>query len=338
MLLVKLSSLGDVVHALPLVESLRAGLGPGAQISWAVERRFADLVRGNPHLDGVYELERKATPEVVSFGRVLARERFDTALDAQGLLVSGLVTRLSGARVRIGWDAGREGNRLFLTDPVVPYGGRVHVVDRLLGFCDALNVPRREPGVQAYLADAEAEAADRLLDEAGDGPRVGCIIGASTPEKAWPAERWAQVARLLASDGLRVILLGSKGETETAARIVEDAGGAVAANLVGRTGTIRTLASTLARCAAVLGGDSGPTHLAVAVGAPVVGLYGVTDPARTGPDWGAAPAVVLDLAERDAPPEQRRPRHATLSDALARIPASAARDAVLKLLSSVPPK
>ncbi len=91
------------------------------------------------------------------------------------------------------------------------------------------------------------------------------------------------------------------------------------------------LAATLAQCAVVVGGDSGPTHLAVAVGTPVVGLYGVTDSARTGPRWGPAPATVLDFNEV-APPHTRRPRHNTVPDALARIPTRATADAVLALL------
>lgn len=105
----------------------------------------------------------------------------------------------------------------------------------------------------------------------------------------------------------------------------------MAGNLAGKT-PLRVLASLLACCDVVVGGDSGPTHLAVAVGTPVVGLYGVTDPVRTGPDWGPAPAVVLDFAEQDAPPAQRRPRHPAVADALARIPPEAVAEATLRLL------
>jgi len=338
-LVVKLSSLGDVVHSLPLLDALRDGLGPDAHIGWAVERRFADLVRGNPNVSALYELDKKGFREVRDLGRRLREAGFDAALDAQGLLVSGAVARLSGAPVRVGWDANREGNRLFLTHPVVPYSGRRHVTARLLGFCDALGLARTPPRPQTYLANAEATAADALLAEVRGGPIIGCIVGASTADKVWPAERWAEAARLLAADGLRVALLGAKGEAATAANIVQQAGpSAGVTNLVGRTATPRVLASVLARCAVVVGGDSGPTHLAVAVGTPVVGLYGVTDPERTGPQWGPASAVVLDFAEADAPPAARRPRHATLPDALARIPAAAVRDAVRSLLGAPSPQ
>jgi lipopolysaccharide heptosyltransferase I len=335
-LIVKLSSLGDVVHALPLAEALRAGLGPDAHIGWAARSKFADLLRGNPHVSRAYELAGTGAGDLLAFGRTLRAENFDVALDAQGLLVSGLVARLSGARTRIGYDWGREGNRLLMTHPVVPARPRIHVVERTLGFCDALGLPRLAPRPQAYLAADETGRAAELLagiETGSAGPLVGCIVGASTPEKAWPAERWAEMARLLAADGARVVLLGAKGEAEAAAAVEKQAGGAVAANLVGDTARPRELAAVLARCDVVVGGDSGPTHLAVALGVPVVGLYGVTDPARTGPRWGPAPAAVLDYAEADAPPESRRPRHPTVAGALARIPAAAAAEAARGLLA-----
>jgi ADP-heptose:LPS heptosyltransferase len=196
-------------------------------------------------------------------------------------------------------------------------------------------VPRPDaPRPQAYLAEGESEAARALLEEAGDsGPRIGFVVGASVAYKAWPVAHWAATARLLADQGARVVLLGDSSEAQMAARICREARGSVAADLAGRT-PLCVLASVLARCDVVIGGDTGPTHLAVAVGTPVVGLYGVTDPAMTGPRWGPAPAIVLDFAEEEAPPERRRPRHPVLMDALARIPAATAARAALALLKT----
>ena len=331
-LLVKLSSLGDVVHALPLLEALRAGLGSGTHLGWAVRGKFAALLDGNPHLSALHRLEESGPEAVLRFGKELRGAGFDAALDAQGLLASGFLTRLSGASLRIGLDANREGNALFLTHPVVPAKQRAHIVGKLMGFCDSLGIPRRPVTPQTYLADAEKDAATELLAGAGgQGPLIGCIVGASTPEKTYPTTQWAEVVRRLANDGAQVVLLGGTKETGAASEIANTAGGAVAANLAGKT-PLRVLASTLALCDVVIGGDSGPTHLAVGVGTRVVGLYGVTDPARTGPQWGSAPAIVLDYAEKDAPPETRRPRHNTLPDALARIPAEATAKAALELL------
>ena len=330
-LLVKLSSLGDVVCALPLLESLRLGLGPDVHIGWAVRDKFADLLYGNPHLSHVYQLRGRGLMEAAAFGKRLHEESaWDVALDAQGLLVSGIVTRFSGAKTRIGFDRNREGNRLFLTHAVVPGRQRASIVEKLLGFCDALGLPRVPPRRQTYLAEGESEAAQYLLGGTGN-PVAGLIVGASRADKAWPVERWAEAARGLTRQGVRVVLLGGPGEKQTAARIIADAPSTAAADLTGKT-TPRVLASVLARCHVVIGGDSGPTHLAVAVGTPVVGLYGVTDPVLTGPCWGPGPAIVLDYAEGDAPPAVRRARHTVLPDALARIPAEAVVKAALSLL------
>lgn len=333
-LIVKLSALGDVVHALPLAGALRDALGPSVFLGWAVKKRLADLLHGNPHLDAVYEAQGSRARDLLVLGKTLRGEKFDTVLDAQGLFVSGLVARMTGAPRRVGFDLNRENNAFFLTHAVVPATQRAHMVDKLLGFCNALGIarPAGPPPSQTYLAHAAIGQADTLLGQGRDDPRVGLIVGASTAEKTWPAARWSELVRLLAARGAHPVLLGGKSEMETARGIEREANGAVAANLAGQTPSLQTLASVLARCDVVVGGDSGPTHLAVAVGAPVVGLYGVTDPERTGPQWGAAPTRVLDFAQKEAPPALRRPRHPTLPDALARIPALSVADAVFELL------
>lgn len=335
-LLVKLSSLGDVVHALPLADALRAAL-PNAHLAWAVRKKFADLLDGNPNLDAVHTLDASGVRAAARFGRRLRQENFDAALDAQGLLVSGLVTRLSGAKTRVGLDRNREGNVLFLTHAIVPGRQRTHIVEILRGFLPALGLPVPGPVKrQTYLAEGEADKASALLlAQAGarhDAPVVGFIVGASTPDKTWPRERWVELCRRVSDNGARPVLLGGPGEAALAEVIQAEGGGpSVVGSLVGQT-PLRVLASVLARCNVAVGGDSGPTHLAVAVGAPVVGLYGVTDPARTGPAWGPDPSLTLDYAEADAPAVARRSRHSTLPDALARIPASAVVEAVETLL------
>ena len=337
LLLVKLSALGDVACTLPLLEALRAGLGPEVFIGWAVKSAFAPLLAGNPHLSQTYLLQRKTISDIRGLGKTLQAARFDAALDAQGLLVSGLLTRLSRAPVRVGLDANREGNRFFLTDASVPSRQREPIAHKLLGFCDTFGIPRLAPRKQFYLA-AETDGARQALGVWATSraacPLVGCIVGASTPDKVWPAEKWAEMVRLLISEGIHVILLGGKSEMEAAQQIQDAAG--QSENLLNWAGKsdLRDLASLLAACDVVVGGDSGPTHLAVAVGSPVVGLYGVTDPARTGPEWGSAPAIVLDYAEADAPPALRRPRHSTLPDAIARISARAAFDAAISLVGA----
>ncbi|MBC8143310.1 MAG: glycosyltransferase family 9 protein [Armatimonadetes bacterium] len=327
LLLVKLSSLGDVVHALPLLQALRAGLAPDAVIAWAVAKPFAPLLENNPHLSWTHVLPSKRAADVWKFGQELRSHGYETAFDAQGLFVSGAVTALSGAARRVGFDGNREGNALFMTDAVVPSGERFHVVQRLLGFCDTLDIPRPariEP--QTYLTTTDVSALLAPL-AGGDAPVVGCVIGASVANKSWTIERWQLCLRLMGEAGCRPVLLGAASDATSGDALA--ASGAL--NLVGKT-SLPELASVLAKCAVVIGPDSGATHLAVAVGTPVVGLYGVTDPAKTGVLWGSGPAMVLDYAETDAPPATRRARHPTLTDALARIPAQAVADAALRLI------
>jgi heptosyltransferase I len=324
-LMIKLSSLGDVVHALALLESLRVGLGKDAFIGWAVRKKFAALLDGNPHLSKAYVLENDR--EILAFGNELKKERFDVALDTQGLFFSGAVTYLSGARRRVGYDLNREGNRLFLTEPTVSAMTRRHMVEKLLDFCPALGLPIVAPRPQTYLIEGEREQASTLLTSVKNARKVGLIIGASTPEKAWPETHWAGLCERLLVEGYAPVLLGGPGERVMGERLASNTG---VLNLTGQT-TPRVLASVQAQCTVIVGGDSGPTHLAVAVGVPVVGLYGVTDPVRTGPQWGAGRSVTIDLAEKDAPPETRRARHTTLTDALSRIPVERVYQAITEL-------
>ena len=313
------------------MEALRVGLGPEVHLVWAVRRAFANVLEGNPHLSAIRVLENRGVGEAIAFGKRLRAEHFDTALDPQGLFLSGLIVFLSGAPRRIGLDLNREGNRLFLTEIGVDARSRRHQVEKLLDFCDAVGVPRLAPRPQTYLAQGEASAAEQWLAPLAARGRIGCVIGTSTPAKEWPLERWCELVCLLADQGLKPVLLGGPGEAQAAERMVQETRGAVALNLVGKT-SLRQLASVLARCRVVVGGDTGPFHLAVAVGTPTVGLYGVTDPVRVGPNWGSAPAIVLDFVEKEAPPELRRTRHPMVPMPLAKIPVSAVREAVLRLI------
>jgi ADP-heptose:LPS heptosyltransferase len=202
-------------------------------------------------------------------------------------------------------------------------------VEKLLDFCPALGVPIVAPRPQTYLVEGEREAAQKLLVSVRDVRKIGLIIGASTPEKAWPEEKWGGLCQKLFANGLIPILLGGAGEAEMAGRVEKSVRGVI--NLVGKT-TPRVLASVQAQCSVVVGGDSGPTHLAVSVGVPVVGLYGVTDPVRTGPQWGANKSHIIDMAETDAPPETRRARHTTITDAMSRIPVEMVERAIVEML------
>ncbi len=288
LLIVKMSSIGDVLHALPLAQALKEAR-PSLHLGWLVRTRCADLLRGNPHIDHLYVIPDKPTLlTLLSLRRVLHAARFQAALDLQGLLLSGVLTWLSGARVRVGWDRNREGNALFLTHPVVP-GKDVtrHEIDALFGFADALGI---QPAYESYPAQAYLAAPDRAWAAeqlAGlPHPLVALNVGASRAYKRWPAEHWADLADGLSNRGAGLAFVGDKADAALAAQVraLMTSHGPVV-DLAGQT-SLRALASVLAACDSVVSADTGPMHLAVAVGTPVVALFGGTDPRRHGP-YGA---------------------------------------------------
>ena len=293
LLVVKTSSIGDVIHALPVVQAIKEA-APRLTLGWVVRRRCADVLHGNPWIDHLYVMPDKPTlSELRALRGELRAGRYDVAVDMQGLFLSGLVTRLSGASVRVGWDRNREANALFLTHPVVP--GRAqnrHEVDLLYGFAEALGVheAHSEFTPQPYLAAEGAGRADEWLSGLPH-PRIALNVGASRAYKRWPVERWASVAGALAVSGRGLVFVGDENDARVVSRIVPGLTGRFV-DLAGRT-TLRELASVTAACDLLVTADTGPMHLAVAVGTPVVALFGATDPARHGP-YGARNVVLHD--------------------------------------------
>lgn len=282
LLIVKTSSIGDVLHALPVLQALKEAK-PALTIDWVVRRRCADILRGNPHLHHLYIVPDKPTLQDLLRLRVALHEaRYQVALDMQGLLLSGVLTWLSGAPVRLGWDRNRECNALFLTHPVVPgLDIERHEVDALFGFAEAFGAhPTR--GVfpeQAYLA---GEKWQTELPH----PWIALNVGASRAYKCWPAEHWAALADGLSLWGASLIFVGDKNDALTVGQVRERMHAqSNSVDLSGKT-NLKSLASVLAGCDLLVSGDTGPMHLAVAVGTPVVAIFGGTDPRRHGPYGG----------------------------------------------------
>lgn len=293
LLIVKTSSIGDVIHALPIVQAIKDA-APHLTLGWVVRRRCADILTGNPSIDHLYILpDKPSLQELYLLRRELHSAHYDIALDMQGLALSGLVTRLSGAPVRVGWDRNREMNALFLTHPIIPGKAKdAHEIDLLYGFADALGIhaPHPEFTPQPYLAAENAAKADEWLS-ALPGPRIALNVGASRAYKRWPLENWVQVAQALTRSGRSVVFVGDKTDAETVAQITPALTGGYV-DLAGKT-TLRELASVLAACDLLISGDSGPMHLAVAVGTPVVAIFGATHPKRHGP-YGARNIILYN--------------------------------------------
>lgn len=294
-LLIKPSSLGDIVHALPVLALLRDAY-PRAHIAWLAGLSFAPLLEGHPLLDEVIPFDRARygrmlrSPAIFAefraFVRSVRERRFDLVIDLQGLIRSGYLAWASGAPRRVGFAHARELAPLFYTHRVrVPPTAR-HAVDQNLHVAAALGLPTNSPprfplGLRPEERRAAAETLAPLLPR-GDTTFVAVLIGARWETKLWRAERIANLIDRLHERGYpRCLLLGGPGDAPLAAE-VRAAARTDIADLVGKT-TLRQLAALLERAALVVTLDSGPMHIAAALERPIVALFGPTDPARCGP-------------------------------------------------------
>jgi len=294
-LLIRTSALGDVVHCLPVLTALRRHL-PDARIGWVVEGTMEPVLAGHPDLDELLIVRLRAwrkrpfSPEtqreVAAFRDALDRFAPDVTLDLMGNHKAGVLSALTLCDRRIGpaREARREPSSAFwISEPVVPRG--THAVDRALSLLDALDIPP-EP------ADFGGSKIFRQEPEGLPEPPFLLIHpGAGWASKRYPPERWGEVARRLReATGLSTWVPVAPGEEGLAAGVEAAGGGAV------RTmpADLPILAALLRRARLVMGGDSGPTHLAHALGTPVLMLMGPTDPARHGP-YGAPERALWKL-------------------------------------------
>jgi heptosyltransferase-1 len=303
--LVKLSSLGDVVHALPVAATLRAAR-PAARLTWIVERREAAVLRGHPALDEVIVVDTRAwrrarrpgavaaaLGEMRALRRRLAQARFDIALDLQGLIKSGAIALASGAPLRIGFPRGwgREPlGALFTNRHVAPPPEARHVVEQYLALLGPLGITERRLEFSLPTsADAEARV-DDWLAASGLKPQRRLVVlnpGAGRADKRWPTAHFAALAgRLVQDAAAHVVVAWGPGEADTARAIAEGAAGAGARALLAPPTDLASLIALLRRASVMVAADTGPLHLAAAAGTACVGLYGPTSAERNGP-YGA---------------------------------------------------
>ena len=315
-LLVRLSSIGDVVHTLPALAALHRH---GWEAGWLVEPPSRVLLDENPLLARVI-----GAPSRRAFGwgkalrvvRALREERYDAALDFQGLWKSAAWARLSGARRVVGWARGarREPASAVLIGERARRSGGGHVIDKNLALLRPLGI--EEVGLREFPLPFSADAVarvDAFLAGLGDGGPAVLNPGGGWASKLWPAERFGELAKGLRARGLRPIVSWGPGEEDLALRVVAASGGAAVLSFP--TGLLDYV-ELARRARLVVAADTGPLHLACAVGAPVVALFGPTDPARNGPF--ATDDVVLRRVPACAPCYSRTcARHAGVMDGIA---------------------
>jgi ADP-heptose:LPS heptosyltransferase len=277
-LIARLSSLGDVVCGLPVAVALREAF-PGSEIFWAVDPRFAGIPLCCTAIDQTI-LIRKPN-ELDPF------RPFDVAIDLQGLLKSALLVARSGARIRVGYHWQREGARLF-SRPVLPDPTSVHIVDQYVDVARGLGATMTTArfGLKAVAEDLEdirRLLAERDIDSSRlEGRFVVLNAGAGWASKRWPPASFAAVANGLRERGLHAVFIGAGEADQAVFREVVAAGASEAVSLLGKT-TVRELVALLTLAYAHIGGDTGSTHLAAALGVPAIGLYSITRPERSCP-------------------------------------------------------
>jgi lipopolysaccharide heptosyltransferase I len=294
LLIVRLSAFGDIIHALPLAENTRCA---GAEVGWLCESRYRDLLEGNPNVDRLFLADTRAW-RADPFGarawsdagrlrRELRGFSPDRTIDAQGLWKSALLARAAGAPV-VGFAASerREGSSALLCSlRVRPAAAASHIVDRNLALLSAVGIPveRRAPDATYLLSQGSSDAAAFLASQ----PRPFALYhpGAGRPEKAWGEEKFAELARRLERTlGLHPVLSWGPGDEDRLERMSRGVAGARRLPLLPPQG----LAQVIREARIFIGGDTGPLHLADALGARTLALFGPTDPERNGPYRGAA--------------------------------------------------
>jgi len=285
-LIVRLGSLGDLIHALPAVAALREAW-PDAEIDWVVEQAHQELLRLVPMLARIIVLGRRTAGGWWSVTQELRTRQYDLAIDLQGLLKSAALARGSGARRVVGFDraALREpAARVFYTEAVTVGEGR-HVIEKNLALVRHLTPGHLDSGTPTRLprfplAKTPSPALEALRAQGVDDFAV-INPGAAWPNKRWPPQLFGEVACVIRSTyGWTPVVLWGPGEQAVAQAVVAGSGGVA---LCAPATTLADLVAMARAAKLFLSGDTGPLHIAGATGTPIVALFGPTSPARNGP-------------------------------------------------------
>ena len=304
-LIIKLSAVGDVVHSLPFLEVLRDRF-PSAMIDWVVEEDASGIVESHPEIDRLIIFPRKSWlkrfikkgeyigvgKEVTKFLKELKSRRYDIVVDLQGLLKSGILTFLANGKRKIALNGGREGSLIFTNEKVAIPDPDLHALDKYLCIARYLGATNPVWNGQIPIYDTDEEHVDYLLGEIGNNSTLVAVNPmAKWESKLWELHRFASLADTIKEElGAGVVFTGSEGD-KAAIEDIRSGMKTRALNLAGKT-TLKELAYLYQKCAAVICTDTGPMHVAAAMGSPVVvALFGPTSPLRTGP-YGAKHRVI----------------------------------------------
>jgi lipopolysaccharide heptosyltransferase I len=294
-LIVKPSAIGDIVHALPVLNLIRRRW-PAAHISWLVTPACAALVEGHPQIDQVLCFDRKgmsrawrspiAALKLLGLHDDMRSQNVDLVVDLQGLFRSGWFAGQTRSPLRVGFANAREFGWLFYTHRVES-SWEDHAVDRYLCIAEALGLDISR--VEFHFAVNDRDRAEIRLLLSDSEPYAVLLPGANWDTKRWPPERFAALVEPIRERfGLRCVVAGGPGDCELAAKIPG------AQDLTGKT-NLRQLIALLEGAKLVIAGDTGPMHIAAALGKPLVTMYGPTDPILTGPFGRLDTVIRVDI-------------------------------------------
>jgi 3-deoxy-D-manno-octulosonic-acid transferase/heptosyltransferase-1 len=309
-LIVKLSAIGDVVHTLPLLEVLRKNF-PQARIDWVVEEEAGQIIMGHSMIDHVLVSHRKTWQksltkrrhrtatlrEMFRFIRELRSHKYDLVIDLHGLFKSGVLTGLSRAKRKIGFTGGREGSSLFLTERPYYVNYDQHALDRYLKTIDYMGCT-----MYSWKGDIPVDGSDRdaiesfILNNDLQNKKIVAINPiARWKTKLWEPERFSLLAdRVQKELNVKVVFTGSEQDRGVIDEIVREME-TIPLDLAGRT-SLKALAYLYSKCDLLITTDTGPMHMAAAMGCPVIALFGPTAPWRTGP-YGKEHRVIREEME-----------------------------------------
>ena len=286
-LVVRLGALGDIVHTIPAVAALRRAY-PAARIDWLVEAKHSEILDLVPVIDRLIVVRDPSFLAWVDATRQVRPSRYDVALDFQGLMKSAVLARASGARRVLGfsiWHVREKGARPFYSEGVDVES--VHVIQKNLRLLEGLGL--EQTSIEFPLIRVDSRARDTMVEQAGSAPYAVINPGAAWPNKRWPAQLYGELASfLLEVRGIVPFVLWGPAEAPLAQAVVDASAGA--ARLAPPT-RIADMVEVFRTAALVISGDTGPLHIAAAVGTPTVSIFGPTDPARNGPHAPADIAV-----------------------------------------------
>lgn len=283
-LIIKPSSLGDVIHSLPFLKAIRKTF-QDAHIQWVISKNLKEILEGHPLINKLVVFDKdswkslknlpKTIKEAAGFIKTLRAEHYDMVIDLQGLLRSGFITFLAPSPLKIGFKQAREGSRLFYNKKV-SVNGALHAVDKCLEIAKVVGAKIEKVEFALYIDDLIRKKVENLIGNIGEYIVI-------VPSAKWETKRWSprNFGTLISKLPIPCVITGSNADKQTTQQVMASSGGK-GINLCGKTG-LKELAALIAGAKAMVSNDSGPMHIGTALGVPVIALFGPTDPKKTGP-------------------------------------------------------